>query len=252
MKDPLNSLFNGQYRGTPVEEVVALAQGHPRYLEIISKKRLAGIEGMSSVLRRTVEEIRQRYPVQEVETILYHAIARRMLDFQYKVNSTMDFEEAIRRGYYYNELSYDGTLPFIAALRLYSFLLKKPHDSVLGDCARILIDSERHADENGKGLFNGLTFEMYHAAWESLVRYIRYNHYSDTKFHDKLPSIIDLYSDKSYRNSKFQFKRVLFDTRITEPIKKEPKTFEEFIKDEEGTCIYKSDNLSRRIRIMAR
>ena len=102
---------------------------------------------MSSVLGRTVKEIRQRYPVQEVEKVPYHAIARRMLDFQDKVNSTMNFEEAIRRGYYYNELSNDETLPFSAALRLYSMLMQEANDPVLGYCARILIDSERHADE---------------------------------------------------------------------------------------------------------
>ena len=248
----MNSLFDGQYRGTPVEEVVALAQGHPRYLEIISKERLAVRDGMSSVLRRTVEEIERRYPVREVETILYHSIASRMLRLKDKVNSSMDFEEAIRHGYYYNELSYSKTLPFIAALRLYSMLLQRSNDSVLGDCARIFIDSERHDDEIEKGLFSGPPFEMYHAAWESLVRYIRYEYYSKTKSHDKLPSIIDLYSDESYRNPDFQFEFDHFDTRITEPIKKETMTFEEFIKDEESTFIYKSNFLTRRIRIMAR
>ena len=230
----MNSLFHRQYRGTHVEEVVALAQGHPRYLEIISKKRLAGIEGGSSLLKDTVKEIERRYPVRDVETILYHAIARRILGLKYEVNSTMDFEEGIRRGYYYSELSYGKTLPFIAALRLYSMLLQEANDPVLGDCARILIDSERLDDEIEKGRSSGLTFEMYHAALESLVRNIRCKYYSKTKSHDKLPSIIDLYSDKSYRNPKFQFKRVLFDTRIAEPIKKEPKTFEEFLKKKHG------------------
>ena len=79
---------------------------------------------------------------------------------------------------------------------------------------------------------------MYHVAWESLIRRIRYKYYSKTMSHDKLPSITDLYSDKCYINPDFQcssLTTLILGSRNQS--KKEPKTFEEFIKDKEGTCI---------------
>ena len=115
--DPIKSLFSSNATAA-MREVAALAQGHPRFLEVIdiSSETLGRSASVSKLLDASVMRVPPGY--RAVKTlIMFHAMKREFKSRDEDIEPGFQYQEAIRRGYYFNDDSTEETMQYIAEIK---------------------------------------------------------------------------------------------------------------------------------------